>query len=95
MRNVITSMRLILDVDWTELFERISPVDEVLRAHRGFVEMDFATRNLYRGPAVMSVRWRRVVGHANTHDLPRGACKAAAHALWKAWLFHSSGDGHA
>ncbi len=49
VRNVITSMRLISDVDWTVLFERISPVDDVLRTHRGFVEMDFATRNLYRG----------------------------------------------
>lgn len=49
VRNVITSMRLISDVNWTELFERISPVDDVLRTHSGFVEMDFATRNLYRG----------------------------------------------
>ena len=49
VRNVITSMRLISDVDWTELFERISPVDEILRTHSGFVEMDFSTRNLYRG----------------------------------------------
>ncbi len=49
VRNVITSMRLISDVNWTELFERISPVDDVLRTHRGFAEMDFATRNLYRG----------------------------------------------
>jgi cyclic beta-1,2-glucan synthetase len=49
VRNVITSMRLISDVDWTELFERISPVDEILRTHAGFVEMDFSTRNLYRG----------------------------------------------
>ncbi len=48
VRNVITSMRLISDVDWTDLFERISPVDDVLRVHPGFAEMDFATRNLYR-----------------------------------------------
>ena len=48
VRNVITSMRLISDVDWTDLFERISPVDDVLRAYHGFAEMDFATRNLYR-----------------------------------------------
>ncbi len=30
VRNIITSMRLISDVDWTELFERISLVDDVL-----------------------------------------------------------------
>ena len=31
VRNIITSMRLISDVDWPELFERISLVDDVLR----------------------------------------------------------------
>ncbi len=48
VRNVITSMRLISEVDWTDLFERISLVDQVLRNHPGFAEMDFPTRNLYR-----------------------------------------------
>ncbi len=48
VHNIITSMRLISDVDWTELFERISPVDKVLAAGSGFSEMDFPTRNLYR-----------------------------------------------
>ena len=41
-------MRLISDVDWTELFERVSLVDEVLAAGSGFQDMDFPTRNLYR-----------------------------------------------
>ena len=31
VRNIITSMRLISDVDWTELFERVSLVDDVLQ----------------------------------------------------------------
>ncbi|WP_407643994.1 GH36-type glycosyl hydrolase domain-containing protein [Dongia deserti] len=48
VRNIITSMRLISDVDWTELFERVSLVDEVLAAGHGFSNMDFPTRNLYR-----------------------------------------------
>ncbi|AIO69325.1 glycosyltransferase 36 associated family protein [Burkholderia oklahomensis] len=48
VRNVITSMRLISEVDWTDLFERISLVDQVLRSHPGFAQMDFPTRNLYR-----------------------------------------------
>jgi cyclic beta-1,2-glucan synthetase len=48
VRNIITSMRLISDVDWAELFEKVSPVDEILRADSVFAEMDFATRNLYR-----------------------------------------------
>ena len=48
VRNIITSMRLISDVDWTELFERISLVDDVLAAAGAFPEHGFPTRNLYR-----------------------------------------------
>ncbi len=48
MRNIITSMRLTSDIDWTELFERISLVDKVLAASNSFPDMDFPTRNLYR-----------------------------------------------
>jgi cyclic beta-1,2-glucan synthetase len=48
VRNIITSMRLISDVDWTELFERISLVDAALSVGNGFSDMDFPTRNLYR-----------------------------------------------
>ena len=48
VRNIITSLRLISDVDWTELFERVSLVDRILAAGGIFPEMDFPTRNLYR-----------------------------------------------
>ena len=48
VRNIITSMRLISDVDWTELFEKVSLVDDLLRAGSDFASMDFPTRNLYR-----------------------------------------------
>ena len=48
VRNVITSMRLISDIDWTELFESMSLVDERLRTGSDFGAMDFPTRNLYR-----------------------------------------------
>ncbi|WIM12959.1 hypothetical protein [Enhydrobacter sp.] len=48
VRNIITSMRLISDVDWATLFEFVSPVDEVLRTNGVFADLDFATRNLYR-----------------------------------------------
>jgi cyclic beta-1,2-glucan synthetase len=48
VRNIITSMRQISDVDWTELFERISLVDDVLAADSLFRDMNFPTRNLYR-----------------------------------------------
>jgi cyclic beta-1,2-glucan synthetase len=48
VRNIITSMRLISDVDWTEFFERVSPVDDILEQGGAFGKMDFPTRNLYR-----------------------------------------------
>lgn len=48
VRNIITSMRSISDVDWSELFERMSFVDDVLAPCGGFSAMDFPTRNLYR-----------------------------------------------
>ena len=48
VRNVITSMRAISDIDWAKWFESVSLVDEKLRSYSGFNDMDFATRNLYR-----------------------------------------------
>lgn len=48
IRNIITSMRLISDVDWADLFEKVSLVDARLSADGSFARMDFATRNLYR-----------------------------------------------
>ena len=48
VRNIITSMRLISDVDWAELFETVSLVDETLRSGSDFAGMDFPTRNVYR-----------------------------------------------
>ncbi len=56
VRNIITSMRLISDVNWPDFFEDVSLVDAELRAatvnatngSSSFAGMDFATRNLYR-----------------------------------------------
>jgi cyclic beta-1,2-glucan synthetase len=48
VRNVITSMRLISDVDWADFFESVSLVDASLRAGSAFASMDFSTRNMYR-----------------------------------------------
>ncbi|HEX3522514.1 MAG TPA: glucoamylase family protein [Stellaceae bacterium] len=47
-RNIITSMRLVSDVDWTELVESVSLVDDALHSGSDFANMDFPTRNLYR-----------------------------------------------
>ena len=48
VRNIITSMRLLSDVDWPEFFESVSLVDELLRSKSGFASMDFPSRDLYR-----------------------------------------------
>ena len=48
VRNVITSMRLISALDWAEIFESVSLVDEAFRAASHFAEMDFPTRDRYR-----------------------------------------------
>ena len=48
VRNIITSMRLMSGIDWKELFESVSLVDEVLRGASDFAALDFSTRDLYR-----------------------------------------------
>jgi cyclic beta-1,2-glucan synthetase len=48
MRNIVTSMRVIADIDWADFFEDVSLVDARLRASSDFDAMDFATRNAYR-----------------------------------------------
>ena len=76
VRNIITSMRLISDVDWTELFERMSLVDGVLVAGGAFSEMDFPTRNLYRSAIEKLARGSK---HAEL-DIARSAVLAAERA---------------
>ena len=48
MRNIVTSMRIISELDWAEFFESVSLVDARLTAASDFADMDFATRNRYR-----------------------------------------------
>jgi cyclic beta-1,2-glucan synthetase len=48
VRNIITSLRLIADVEWKDIFEEVSLVDEALAGGSAFKDMDFPTRNLYR-----------------------------------------------
>jgi cyclic beta-1,2-glucan synthetase len=48
VRNVILSMSLMSALDWTEFFEAVSLVDEVLRAAPAYGAVDFATRDAYR-----------------------------------------------
>jgi cyclic beta-1,2-glucan synthetase len=48
VRNIMTSLRVIAEVDWQVLFERYCLIDDVLASGCAFHDMDFATRNLYR-----------------------------------------------
>ena len=48
VRNVITSMRRISDIDWADLVEAVSLVDRRLDEAGKFAAMNFQTRNLYR-----------------------------------------------
>ena len=48
VRNIVTSLRVIVEVDWKELFERYCLVDGALAKRGAFSRMDFATRTLYR-----------------------------------------------
>ena len=49
VRNIVTSLRLISDIDWADVFESVSLVDARFREASPFDEMDFSTRDLYRG----------------------------------------------
>lgn len=48
MRNIVTSMRTLSEMDWADFFEDVSVIDASLRAASDFGAMDFATRNQYR-----------------------------------------------
>lgn len=48
VRNIVTSMRLISELDWAEFFEGVSLVDGVLRSGSNFAASDFPTRDRYR-----------------------------------------------
>lgn len=48
VRNVITSMRLMSALDWTDFFESVSLVEEALREGTQVAAMDFPTRDRYR-----------------------------------------------
>ena len=48
VRNIVTSMRLLSSLDWAELFESVSLVDQKLRDASDFAAMDLPTRDRYR-----------------------------------------------
>jgi cyclic beta-1,2-glucan synthetase len=78
VRNVITSMRLISDIDWAELFESVSLVDDRLRAGSAFDAMDFPTRNLYRSAIEQLARGSEVSELAIAELALEAAAQAAS-----------------
>ena len=48
MRNIVTSMRLVSEMDWADFFEEVSLTDARLRENSTYAAMDFVTRNRYR-----------------------------------------------
>ena len=77
VRNVITSMRLISDMDWSKLFESVSLVDARLREGSEFAAMDFATRNLYRS-AIEQLSRRSSAAELEVADRALEASRATA-----------------
>jgi cyclic beta-1,2-glucan synthetase len=48
VRNVITSLRIMVNFDWHDFVEKVSLIDHLFRAESEFGAMDFATRDRYR-----------------------------------------------
>ncbi|WP_296554946.1 glucoamylase family protein [Pigmentiphaga sp.] len=80
VRNVITSMRLISDIDWADWFESVSLPDELLRTSSGFGEMDFSTRDLYRKEIEQLARGSAMTELQVTQAVLDAACAAAVGA---------------
>ena len=83
VRNIITSMRFISDVDWTELFEHLTLVDEALSRGTDFRSMDFPTRNLYRSAVEELARGSRLtelqVALAAVNAAARAGARGSSH----------------
>jgi cyclic beta-1,2-glucan glucanotransferase len=84
VRNLITSMRLLSDVDWPEFFESVSLVDDVLRSGGDFAALDFPTRDLYRRAIERLARGSKLT-----------ELEIAAAALAAANETDATNDGHA
>lgn len=48
VRNIITSLRLITGLDWTEIFEQVCLIDKAFTHYPSFTQADFSSRDLYR-----------------------------------------------
>ena len=80
VRNIVTSLRVIAEVDWQALFERYCLVDRVLASGCAFRDMDFATRTLYRS-AVEDLARRSDHGELEIARLAVAAAHAPSHEM--------------
>ncbi|SFB26911.1 cyclic beta-1,2-glucan synthetase [Rhizobium sp. NFR07] len=48
MGNIIKSLRLIVDTEWSVWFEDVSQIDKLFREHTDYEALDFGSRNAYR-----------------------------------------------
>ncbi len=80
VRNIITSMRLISEVDWAGLFESVSLVDARLASASGFAAMDFPTRDLYRSVIEQLARGARLSEVEIADEALAAAAEARSHA---------------
>ncbi len=76
IRNIFTSLRLISDVNWEDWLESVSLIEDDLRSHSSYADLDFPTRNYYRSAI------ERLARGANQEeiDVTRAALYRAAHA---------------
>jgi cyclic beta-1,2-glucan synthetase len=82
VRNIVTSMRHLSTVDWSDFFESVSLVDARLREGSDFAALDFPTRDRYRHAIedlARNTRYtelqvtQRALDAANAAPLPSGA----------------------
>ncbi|SFU70784.1 cyclic beta-1,2-glucan synthetase [Nitrosomonas eutropha] len=71
--NIFRSLRLIDDIDWTNWFEQVSLIDQLLRARTNFAALDFASRDTYRN-AIETLTKR---SGQNEHDVARQVVELA------------------
>ena len=69
MRNIVTSMRLVSEMDWADFFEEVSLIDARLRQATSFADLDFPTRNRYRTEIEILSR-----GSRKSEDFVTDAC---------------------
>ncbi|MCL6615413.1 MAG: glycosyl transferase, partial [Firmicutes bacterium] len=76
--NAVTSLRFLARLNWKEVFEEVSRVEEILRLDPAGVygRMDFATRDLYRHAIEELARWSRL----DEEEVAREAVAAARRA---------------